>query len=490
LVNGTGYYLGKDDGIVHHFTDNTVQNGRTYYYALVAYDYGAPQIGPGIAPSENEVVVEKDPETEEVIGFGKNVAVVVPRTTAPGYVPPRVTVDNSGLTLGSGTITPSILAEASLKTGHDYKVKFLVDTLYKVPDYARGMSYLNNGVSVYDMTLDNQLVYQESPDHFSGRNLVYKDTLGYWIFNQSGPIETDIFDGLNLTLAGIPNAPAYNYQKSGWLTGTANMRITLTSVETNYFPWDYDIVFTDNPTAYTGRVTTKTMKNELNVRIDRAQLLVTQPFSFYVVNKSFVDKDGNYELLDLVVQDIDKDLKFDILKDRILVGPVTTKGWWAGTAFIIDFQNVSDVSGLPKANDVYRMTFNRPFTTTDSLTFKVLPPGDVNKEEITYSMSDIKVVPNPYVATNAMEPSVSNWQLNQRRRLMFTHLPAQCSIKIFTMSGVLVDELEVENASDNGMTQWNLNTHEGLEIAAGVYIFHVKAKATGDEFMGKFAVVK
>ena len=57
LVNGVAYYLGSESGIVHHFIDNTVQNGRTYYYALVAYDYGAPNIGPGISPSENNAVI-------------------------------------------------------------------------------------------------------------------------------------------------------------------------------------------------------------------------------------------------------------------------------------------------------------------------------------------------------------------------------------------------------------------------------------------------
>ena len=49
LVNGMGYNLGYDEGITHIFRDNTVQNGRTYYYAIVAYDYGAPDIGPGIS---------------------------------------------------------------------------------------------------------------------------------------------------------------------------------------------------------------------------------------------------------------------------------------------------------------------------------------------------------------------------------------------------------------------------------------------------------
>ena len=87
LVNGSGYNLGSDTGIKHIFVDNTVQNGRTYYYAVVAYDFGAPNIGPGIAPSENNAVIELD-EAEEVRTIGKYVAVVGPHQRAAGYVPP------------------------------------------------------------------------------------------------------------------------------------------------------------------------------------------------------------------------------------------------------------------------------------------------------------------------------------------------------------------------------------------------------------------
>ena len=39
-TDGLVYYLGNDSGIRHNFVDKQVQNGRTYYYALVAYDYG------------------------------------------------------------------------------------------------------------------------------------------------------------------------------------------------------------------------------------------------------------------------------------------------------------------------------------------------------------------------------------------------------------------------------------------------------------------
>jgi len=94
------------------------------------------------------------------------------------------------------------------------------------------------------------------------------------------------------------------------------------------------------------------------------------------------------------------------------------------------------------------------------------------------------------VASNIMEPVVANWSLNQRRRLMFTHLPASCDIKIFTMSGVLVAEIPVDNPAPNGTIHWDLKSEEGLEVAAGMYLYHVKARETQAEKIGKFAIIK
>ena len=86
--------------------------------------------------------------------------------------------------------------------------------------------------------------------------------------------------------------------------------------------------------------------------------------------------------------------------------------------------------------------------------------------------------------------AVSNPFLNQRRRLIFTHIPAQCTLKIYTSAGVLINTIEVDNPPENGLVHWNMLTREGLEIAAGIYIFQVKSEKTGDEKIGKFAVIK
>jgi hypothetical protein len=99
-------------------------------------------------------------------------------------------------------------------------------------------------------------------------------------------------------------------------------------------------------------------------------------------------------------------------------------------------------------------------------------------------------VPNPYIATNLMETAVANQYLNQGRKLLFTHIPANCVIRVFTPSGVLVDKIDVTNEPSNGIVHWDLLSREGLEIAAGMYIFQVKSNVTGDEKIGKFAVIK
>jgi len=237
-----------------------------------------------------------------------------------------------------------------------------------------------------------------------------------------------------------------------------------------------------------GRVNSQHIRDEQNVRINRTRLLFHQNFNFYVLNKSFMDSAGNYLKMDLVVEDRNYNRQFDI-EDRILVGDLNTRGYWAATAFSFEFAT-SDSADLPQADDVYRVYHKRPFWISDSVTFTVKPEGALNETVLKSTMDDIKVVPNPYIATNAMEPAVANPFLNQRRRLMFTHIPAQCTIKIFTVSGVLVDQIDVQNEPSNGIVHWDLKTREGLDVAAGMYIYHVKSLKTGDEKIGKFAIIK
>ena len=485
LVNGMGYNLGDNTGITHIFVDNTVQNGRTYYYAVIAYDYGAPDIGPGISPSENNVVIELD-EAEEVRSIGKNVAIVVPHPPAAGYIAPFVETEEADL-LGSGSITPMIMAQGSLQAGHNYFLTFGVDTVATVSGYDHGFQYVTNEIHIYDETDSTFLVYKEDSVKYVGTNFIYRDTLDYWTLNPSGTISTDIFDGMQVKIDPGVETPEYNYDNSGWITGNGIMRITPSYLEGIKMPWKYQIVFTDDDSAYVGVARSGTVRDESGTSIGSDK--ITEPaLDFYIQNTSFVDTAGQYELMDVVVHDVNGNDSVDWFEDRFFVGAPSGSRWRA-TAFIIDFQLAIEAT-YPQPGDVYQVDWKRPFFETDTIRFSINSDNQINTDLLKTGMDKIKVVPNPYVMTNMMETQVSNPYLNQRRRLMFTHIPANCSIKIFTVSGILVDEIIVSNEPDNGIIHWDMLTRENLEIAAGMYIYHIESEITGDAKLGKFAVIK
>lgn len=520
VVGGAEFYLGDDSGISHYFVDNHVQNGRTYYYAIVAYDYGAPDIGTGISPAENNIVIELD-EAEEIIRMGENVAVVTPHQTAAGYKDPTITVENTH-PVGNAIVTPQVFNRHKIKPGHKYTVKFKVDTLghiKKSPNdrHPLDLVLVNNGLSVYDRTAGNQLVYEEGPDNYPLTNIVERDDRSvYYLMGRTQPVKglfykadeirSDAFDGIQLILEGMngylplltydPMPPAgINWENTGWIQGDASITVKESRIEYYGFPYLYEIVFTDNSTAYTNRLNKKTGIN--NLRGSGGNYLFDQTFSFYVVNKISIGEDGSPEKMEMVVEDLNENGQFDMLEDRILVGHAAIRTFgnnqlvsWAGTVFGFDFLNANSEQELPKPGDVYRLDFRRPFMETDSLCFTVNGPELADADLLDRTMENIKVVPNPYVMTNSMEPAVGNKFLNQRRRILFTHIPADCVIRIFTSSGILVDTIEVDNEPSNGTVHWDLLTKEDLEIAAGMYVYHVKSRLTGKEKIGKFAIIK
>ncbi len=119
------------------------------------------------------------------------------------------------------------------------------------------------------------------------------------------------------------------------------------------------------------------------------------------------------------------------------------------------------------------------------------------------------VYPNPYYAGAAWEGQ-SNFQ-EQSRKIYFANLPANCTIRVFTVAGDFIDEFEhnpdyngsdsrwystfgAENPDKNvfsgGEHAWDLLSSETQIIARGLYIFTVKDHDTGQHFKGKFAILK
>ncbi|NQT27492.1 hypothetical protein HQ585_19215 [candidate division KSB1 bacterium] len=518
---GAAVYLGRDSGITHFFEDNTVQNGRTYYYALAAYDYGIPpeefkgeegrDKKVGIAPSQNPVIIELD-EFENIKFIGQNVAIVTPGPEAIGVdIQTEYELDDDQI-LGDGTLIPEVVAINSVKPGHIYQATFEIWPIADIGFYDdHGVYYTTSGVRVHDITEGGEnLVYEDvirqnqeeaycSDNYYSV--FLEDTTLDAWYMPSSAPNYTGVFDGLRLKIETDVITAEYDTLNSGWITGQTPMQITLSDEEYQFFPWDYDIVFTGEDSAYVSRLRKNSVVRDENGVSVKDDILKGIPFSFFVRNRSFIDTTtGEPELMDMVVVDDNHNSTFDLFEDRIVVGPLTSKERWAGTIFSMNFKSLANESEMPAPGDVYQILFNRPFWKEDTVTFSINADRVLDQEKAKNSLDDVEVVPNPYVATNAMEPSVANFELNQRRRIMFMGIPEKCTIKIFTVSGVLVSEIHAPDdglASFDGMgdvnggiIHWDLKTREGLEVAAGMYLYHLKDDLTGQEKMGKIAIIK
>ena len=124
----------------------------------------------------------------------------------------------------------------------------------------------------------------------------------------------------------------------------------------------------------------------------------------------------------------------------------------------------------------------RWYVDGDSWTADLSKLGKASK--VTQSMLEkITVVPNPYLAQSRFESTE-----NPNHRIRFTHLPQECRISIFTMSGELV---RVINHFDeyNSNEWWDLANGHGQLISPGLYIYIVETPS-GLKHMSKFVVVR
>jgi hypothetical protein len=92
----------------------------------------------------------------------------------------------------------------------------------------------------------------------------------------------------------------------------------------------------------------------------------------------------------------------------------------------------------------------------------------------------IKVVPNPFIAANEITRGQG------RQRLLFTNLPPQATIRIYTISGNLVRILE--HGDGSGTEEWDVRTRFDLLVASGNYYYHVTTP-DGRTHLGRFAVI-
>jgi hypothetical protein len=143
---------------------------------------------------------------------------------------------------------------------------------------------------------------------------------------------------------------------------------------------------------------------------------------------------------------------------------------------------------MPGRGDTLSLYLIRPFLSNDIFEFTMVASSIDNALAKT-ELDRIRVVPNPYIVTNQWEPVNTYSNGRGERKLHFTHLPAVCTIRIFTINGQLVNTLNHNTPAEDGTEIWNMLSKDNLEISYGVYVYHVKAEGIGEK-IGKFLVLK
>ena len=101
-------------------------------------------------------------------------------------------------------------------------------------------------------------------------------------------------------------------------------------------------------------------------------------------------------------------------------------------------------------------------------------------------LRQVYAVPNPF-RTGGSRLTTENYHNFPDDKVRFVNVPANCTIRIYTVSGDLVWELEHNN--NEGNIEWDGKNRGGQDVTSGVYIFSVKDNGGGQSF-GKLIVIR
>jgi hypothetical protein len=132
------------------------------------------------------------------------------------------------------------------------------------------------------------------------------------------------------------------------------------------------------------------------------------------------------------------------------------------------------------------------FNQGDVVTIQYANPIQTGVDKFSFTMKatevlasnvvkDVNVYPNPYYGFHELEASRTN------KFVSFNHLPQTATIKIYSLGGTLVRQLD---KADDGtqFLEWNLKNQYGYPVASGLYI--VRVESGGEEKVLKLALVQ
>ncbi|NJD21496.1 MAG: hypothetical protein FIA82_02330 [Melioribacter sp.] len=505
---GVKYYLGSNTGLQHEYVDSTVQNGITYYYAVVAYDHGSPDL----PPTETQSVIQQDPLTGKLI-FDVNTVQVTPGPVSKGVVSPEAGIDGSPVSINSdatGKISIKVI-DALAVDDKLYRIEFNEAQSYSVLDSTGvettfrskdtilvnlpNKNIRSGSISVFDQSnnlvdpskyivnyTSGQIAGVKHGDLITGT--IYKVKYRYYPFYKSHLLNNEdanpTFDGLKVFVQN--DELNFDSENSKFIHGS-----DVTVLDTIFYPAligiaglrtkisaDWEIRWKDVDTLSNGSWkfadTVKTLTGTFAMPFQIFNITANAPATF-VIDELVPGKKNNK--------------RWDWGEGIVLQPQGATN---AATSYevILSLDKSAPVQKLPKNGDIYQIKTKKPFEKNDLFVFNT-KKAEIKNEVIKQGLNDIYVVPNPYVAYSISENPGRTFTNRGEREIQFRNLPHTCTIRIYTLTGELVDTIVKDDFTS--IASWDLLSSEGMRIAYGVYIYHVDIPNVG-EVIGKFAVIK
>ncbi len=416
------------DPIQHTYIDSNLTNGMEYWYCIVAYDAGDTSVP--ISSLQN--------------GFGtpgsdRNTVRAIPRTDPAGAYSAQSTVTHTALAgdTSHGAVY-AVSFDKALQAGPEYQVSFAEteDQTYW---------YLID-VTNSDTVLVDQTLQEGDPGLYEvgdGLRIVVRNgdrvpramaQTGFAVANDTN-LHISTFYGPMGDAAGYPLGSDKHFRP------TYEIRFTAGG-STGYWWWD--------------DVTPVTIPFEVWNMADNVQ--VNAEIGDLGMDGVWNAEDGDFiVIVNIPYDDNPHPEGFPYSQSWLFRFDAASADYAEGDIFTIEGAPVNGI------NDVY--------------TFRV---DGVDDDAATTALSNIRVVPDPYIVHAKWENS------RYERKIQFIHLPDQCTVRIYTISGDLVNT--IEHIDGTGTADWNLLSEDGLGIAPGIYLYHVESPY-GDK-LGRFAVIK
>lgn len=454
-VEGVQYWLGTDNGIRHTWTDTTVTNGQQYYYAVCAYDYGFDTgvDSTSFYPSENSIPVSRTPRGGLILPG--NVVAVRPEPRVPGWQPATATGVTHATGAGNGAVAVEVVNSNLVPDGHLFALGFGAD-----PDSVRAQTYWLRDSTAHTLLFD------------SGRDLQGEGI---------GPVGSGLLPVVRTSPQVFLDAA-----NSGWRAGSpTNARIVVNgggfapALDPNLrrpgYPYDLSIVFDD-----VARDTAIKVQGNDTTNVARFRVIAHTPqgdrqldFRFRDIKPSGGAKDGTLSNVNDVI---------DIV--TYAPGDTIPRPTWRVQL------DPASIAGLvpPRLGDVYELKVDVPLSVDDLFTFRTGAQGVSGADAAADWRQKPYVVPNPYVGAASFEPQRYASSGRGDRRMEFRAIPRGATIRLYTVHGDLMRTLRHDGSMD-GFVPWDLRTRDNLDVAPGLYVFHVDAPGLG-RYVGKFAVLK